>query len=115
LDHIRYVTIKTREIKKVGLCAGSGSNLKYFKAAISRGCDAYLTGDIKFHQAQLASIMGLPLVDVTHYASELPIVDKICGYLRAQAKKDDAEIEIIPSSVNGQIFQTIASGGDLHG
>ena len=82
LKHTRYAGNPDFMISKVGLLCGSGSEIKYFKEASSNGCQAYITGDIKYHDAQAAIEMGLCLIDATHYASEAPVVERLCGYLR---------------------------------
>ena len=82
LKSIRYAGDPAALISKAGLVCGSGSGYKYFKEAAANGCQAYITGDIKYHDAQAALDMGLCLIDATHYASEALAVEYICGYLR---------------------------------
>jgi len=82
LEHTRYAGAPETVIYKTALLGGSGSARKYFREAVSNGCQAYITGDIKYHDAQEAADMGLCLIDATHYASEAPAVDFLCGYLR---------------------------------
>jgi len=82
LKHTRYAGSPAITVNKVGLMCGSGSGFKYFKQAAANGCQAYITGDIKYHDTQAALEMGLCLIDATHYASEVPIVERLCGYLR---------------------------------
>jgi len=82
LKHTRYIGDPDTMIYKAGLLCGSGSAVKYFAAAAASGCQAYITGDIKYHDAQAALDLGLCLIDATHYASEAPVVEYLCGYLR---------------------------------
>ena len=72
LDAIRLVGDPEKMVKKVGLCTGAG--VSFTALAAAKGCDAYLTGDIKYHEAQEAIEKGIGVVDVTHYASEVLIV-----------------------------------------
>ena len=72
LDAIRLVGDPDKMVKKVGLCTGAG--VSFTALAAAKGCDAYLTGDIKYHEAQDAIEKGIGVVDVTHYASEVLIV-----------------------------------------
>lgn len=81
LNHTRYMGDPNTMIYKTGLLGGSGSAYKYFRAAVSNGCQAYITGDIKYHDAQAALDMGLCLVDATHYASEAPVAQYLKNYL----------------------------------
>ncbi len=104
LDAIRLVGDSEKMVKKVGLCTGAGVSLVSLAAA--KGCDVYLTGDIKYHEAQDAIEKGIAVVDVTHYASEVLIVPVLQKKLREAAKENGWEIEVICSSVNGQTFWT---------
>ncbi|GAA4385685.1 Nif3-like dinuclear metal center hexameric protein [Hymenobacter koreensis] len=54
-------------IKKVAVCGGAGSFLT--KKAVAAGADAYVTGDIKYHEF-FAPEGRLLLCDVGHYESE---------------------------------------------
>jgi len=82
LAHTRYVGNPSTLINKTGLVCGSGSRYKYFKQAAENGCQAYITGDIKYHDAQAAKDLELCLIDATHYASEVLVVESLCTYLR---------------------------------
>lgn len=75
LDKLRVYGDIDRKIKRVALCGGSGSD--FIKSAYYKGADLYLTGDIKYHDGQLAKELGLLLVDGNHFDTEkiiLPVV-----------------------------------------
>ncbi len=105
LDAIRLVGDGEKMVKKVGLCTGAGVGFTALAAAL--GCDAYLTGDIKYHEAQEAVEKGIAVVDVTHYASEVLIVPVLQKKLTEAAKEKGWDVEIICSTVNGQTFWNI--------
>jgi dinuclear metal center YbgI/SA1388 family protein len=67
-EALRYTGDENRIIDKVGLCSGSGSDL--IREAYRRGVDCFLTGDIKYHDAQFARMNNMALVDIGHYESE---------------------------------------------
>lgn len=67
IEHVRVTDVRERIIKRVAICSGSGS--AYIKCA-GAVADVYLTGDLKFHEGQLARSLGLTVVDIGHYASE---------------------------------------------
>ncbi len=106
LDSIRIVGERNKNIKKVALCTGSG--VEFMEQAHKMGADAYLTGDIKFHEAQRAIEMGLCVADVTHYASEVIVVPILKQFLEQKSKQYHWDIEVIQSSVNGQVFEHIS-------
>lgn len=69
---IKYSTPCKPDICKIAVCSGSGSSL--INNAILSGADAYITGDLKYHELQNAS-GRIVAVDVGHYESEIAAVD----------------------------------------
>lgn len=67
LEKVKVVG-EDKKIETVAFCGGSGA--EFIRLAKSRGADCYLTGDLKYHDGQLAEELGLNLVDLTHFASE---------------------------------------------
>jgi len=64
---VRHTRLTGLPIKRVALCGGSGSFL--IDAAIRAGADAYLTGDVKYHEFFDADDKLL-LLDIGHFESE---------------------------------------------
>ena len=64
---VRYSKLTGRPVKKVAVCGGAGASL--LRDAISSGADAFVTGDIKYHNYFDAESKIL-LVDAGHYESE---------------------------------------------
>lgn len=81
-DHLTYQGDLTRQIKTVALCGGSG--LSYLGAARKAGADVYVTGDMRYHDAQAANEMDLCVVDAGHLATERMIVDALAEFARNQ-------------------------------
>lgn len=54
-------------VTRVAYCPGSGADLG--PAAFAKGADVYLTGDLKYHQAQAVQDLGLT-IDVGHFCLE---------------------------------------------
>ena len=67
-EALRYTGDENKTIEKIGLCTGSGSDL--VRVAFKEGLDCFLTGDIKYHDAQFARENGFTLIDIGHYESE---------------------------------------------
>ena len=101
LSHITIVGEKNRMVKKVGICTGSG--IEFMEEACQAGADVFITGDIKFHDAQRALDLGIGLIDATHYASEVLIVPVLQRYLASRLEG----VEVMASQVNGQPFQIL--------
>lgn len=55
-------------IKKIGFCAGSGMEL--YEIAVSKDCDCFITGDVKYHPAIDSEIV---VYDIGHFESEVLI------------------------------------------
>jgi len=67
LEIIKHSNFIHKKIKRVGVLGGSGAS--GIKAALSQKCDAYLTGDIKYHDYFQAE-SKLLICDIGHYESE---------------------------------------------
>lgn len=77
-----------KKVKKIAVCGGSGSG--FIKNASRENVDAYVTGDIRYHDAQLAKELGLTILDAGHYETEEASVDLLKNYL--QEANEDLEI-----------------------
>ena len=88
-------------IRKVAVCGGSGSD--FIKDASDAGADLYITGDIKYHEAQFAYEHGLTLIDVGHFHSEKFILPVIKNYLEEEFSSLDIEV-VIEESVPKKIY-----------
>ncbi len=96
---IKYTGDLNRHVYKIALCGGSG--MDFYKDAWQKGADVFLTGDIKFHEAQEAKELGLALVDAGHYATEKPVVEKVANFLLLNFKEDT---QVMISKVNTDPF-----------
>lgn len=65
LAHMKSVVAHERPIRRVALCTGSGASLMREIEA-----DCFLTGDIKYHDAMEAKVLGLNMIDIGHFESE---------------------------------------------
>ncbi len=54
------------KVKRVGVCLGRGISL--YKSAVSKDIDIFITGDLTYHDRELVSIYGVPILDVGHEA-----------------------------------------------
>ncbi len=64
LDHVRLVGDREDIIKKVAIVGGSGSD--FIIDAKLKSCDVIITGDIGFHDAQLALASKINIIDPGH-------------------------------------------------
>ena len=67
LSHVRHTPFLEKGIRRVAVCGGSGSFLT--GTAIEKGAEAFVTGDVKYHEFFDAD-GKLVLADIGHYESE---------------------------------------------
>ncbi|MBW8001032.1 MAG: Nif3-like dinuclear metal center hexameric protein [Planctomycetes bacterium] len=73
-----------RLIKKAAVCAGSCG--KIINTVIAAGCDLYLTGELKHHNALAAQEAGLTAICLSHTVSERFILKKLAKKLQKDIK-----------------------------
>lgn len=79
LKTLRHTPFLGKSIQKIALCGGAGSFLT--KTAIASGADAYITGDVKYHEFFDAD-GRLLLADIGHYESEQFTIDLLFDVLQ---------------------------------
>ena len=90
LTHVKSVIAHDREIRRVALCTGSGASM-----IGEIDADLFLTGDIKYHDAMEAKVLGLNMIDIGHFESE-----RFFGEILAEDLKILGLTVIISSSEN---------------
>lgn len=87
-----------RTVKKIAICSGSGGSL--IQNAHNSGCDAYITGDIKYHDACDARDMGIAVIDAGHFATENLYMNYLYSLIKDQAAQKGYDIAVKLSKVN---------------
>ncbi len=105
IEHIVVVGNLKTVVEEVAVINGSGSDL--IQAALHKGCQCVITGDVKYHDAQDAISQAINVIDVGHYHSEKVFSRFMAQYLKKEADKKGLEIDIIESSININPFQII--------
>ncbi|MGV8074625.1 MAG: Nif3-like dinuclear metal center hexameric protein [Syntrophobacteraceae bacterium] len=93
---LRFVGEPLKKVRRIAVCTGSGGSL--LEQVISAGCDAYVTGDIKYHDAKRAMEGAVALIDVGHFASERLILQPLAAALRSEAAKKQLPVEILAAA-----------------
>ncbi len=102
INHPVNVTPTQKSIKRIAICTGSGGDL--VKMAAVKQCDVLITGDIKYHDAQMAKEMKIGLIDIEHYYSEVIFIDNFARKLEDIVRN---QIEVIKSQVDINPFVRI--------
>lgn len=101
-DTIRIYGDKEKSIDKVAICSGSGSD--FIKEAYENNVDVFITGDIKYHDAQQAMELDIPIIDANHYDTEKIILPYLQSYFESNLG-NKAKVFIFQE--NGAPFLTI--------
>lgn len=88
-------------VKRVFLCSGAGG--EFARYAAMRGGDAYLTGEMKHHEALEARKTGLTCVVAGHYETEIVFAEYLAAYLRKRVP----DTGFLVSRAERNVFDTI--------
>ncbi len=80
----------SKTIETIGWCSGAGT--EFLELAKKEGCDLYITGDLKYHEAQMAKELGLCVLDAGHYGSEKIFVENMADMLRLEPGMENVEV-----------------------
>ena len=103
VESVRLVNAGNFLIGKVGVCGGAGAD--FIQKAKFFGAQAFVTGDVKYHEAQAAVENEIHVVDAGHFATEFPIVHELANYLRDELKIFD--VKIFEDDEPKDFFETI--------
>lgn len=106
-EYLRLVKAGDRMIKKVALCSGSGA--EFIERASFMGCDAYVTGDVRYHDAQRAAELGIHVIDAGHFSTEQPVVSVVADYLTEALKKvhGGKNVEVVADDSLSDFFKVL--------
>ncbi len=99
---VRVVGDMNSIVKKVAVLGGDGN--KYFSAAKFKGADVYVTGDMYYHVAHDAMMMGLNIVDPGHNVEKV-MKNGVAKQLTKMCEEKGYQVSFIPSEINTDPFQ----------
>ena len=79
-----------KPVQLFGICGGSGADS--VPDAVGRGCDAFVTADVKHHQFIQADEYGIDLIDAGHFSTENVVVPVLRDWLAARFPELDVRI-----------------------
>ena len=88
-------------MRKVALCSGAGA--EFVDRAAMMGADAYVTGDVRYHDAQRAAELGMHVIDAGHFGTEFPVVATLVNRLREELR-GEGEVEVIADRESKDFF-----------
>lgn len=99
-SQLRWGGTKTSSIQRIGLCTGSGA--EFIRVAAKQKADVYITGDVKYHDMQLAKELGITVVDAGHYGTECMSQTLLKRMIDSAFTTED--VEVIESKVQRDFF-----------
>ncbi|MDY4760642.1 Nif3-like dinuclear metal center hexameric protein [Streptococcus thoraltensis] len=103
LDSVRLVRYdhQNPNISKVAICGGSGQS--FYREALAKGAQLYVTGDIYYHTAQEMITDGLCAIDPGHHI-EVLFISEIAKHLNEWKQEEKWEVEILESQSSTNPF-----------
>lgn len=89
-------------VRRAAVLGGAG--IEFAKAAQQAGADLYLTGDVKYHEAQEAAALGLVVVDGGHFYTERGIISTIARRLKKVKAERQWDVQIIEDPTAQDVF-----------
>ncbi len=86
IEHLMVYGEQDRLVKRVAICGGSGAD--FIQNAYEANACIYITGDIKYHDAQLGHELNLTIIDAGHYHTEKVILPVIKKYLEKKCNNN---------------------------
>ena len=105
VTHVRLAAAAARSVRRVAVCGGAGA--EFIDNAVRLGADAYVTGDVKYHDAQRAIEQGMHIIDAGHFGTEAPVLPVLAAHLRTELADAHGEIEIFVTNTQRDVFDVI--------
>lgn len=105
LNAVTLVTdTKDKLIETVAICGGSGE--KFYKDALRKGADVYITGDVYYHTGHDMIEEGLTVIDPGHYI-EVRCKEKFVELFNQWKQDFNWSVDFIESTVDTNPFEII--------
>ncbi len=105
LDAVRLVAYghqAKQYVSRVAICGGSGGS--FYKDALEKGADVYITGDIYYHTGQEMLTQGLLAIDPGHHI-EVLFIKRIADLLETWKAEEGWDLDIFASTVSTNPFR----------
>lgn len=105
LDFIKVAGDLEMKVEQVAICSGSGSSL--MQAFLASKAQAYISGDIHYHDAREAETVNRAIIDIGHFPSEHLMVDALAQQLEKVISKQGIEAEVTACTIEKDPFSII--------
>ena len=92
LDFLKLAGDPALMVEQAAVCTGSGSSLlgDFFKS----GAQAYISGDLRYHDARDAQAANRGIIDIGHFPSEYIVVDTLAERLNEWLLQSELDIAV---------------------
>jgi dinuclear metal center YbgI/SA1388 family protein len=101
---VRVVGDLQSKVRKVAVLGGDGN--KYISSAKFKGADVYITGDLYYHVAHDAMMMGLNVIDPGHNVEKI-MKKGVANYLTKVSVEKGYDVSVFPSEQKTDPFQFV--------
>ncbi|HHW07790.1 MAG TPA: Nif3-like dinuclear metal center hexameric protein [Clostridia bacterium] len=98
LAAVKVVPGRHELVRRVAVCGGSGGRL--IKDAVKRGAQAFITGDVDYHEGQLAESLGLMVIDAGHGATEKVVLPWLAEQLHHLLTTHNLAVPVVLAATN---------------
>ena len=96
LNNLKYTPNMPKYIQKIAICTGSGAG--FIDLAKKEKPDVFITGDVKYHDAQRALEQDIWVIDAGHFGTEGLVGELFKEILENKFNTDEISIYISESS-----------------
>lgn len=100
VDAVKLAQASDEPIERVGVCPGAGASL--LETAIDEGCQLFVTGEMRHHEALAAIEKGVSILLAGHTNTERGFLPIYAERIREKAPG----LEVVHASADGPIFRT---------
>lgn len=99
---VRRMGPENKIVSRIGVSSGSGGD--FWQEAVSLGCDAMVTGEMKHHLALAAADAGLVVFECGHYATEVPGIHALAETLQKSLDRIKCNVRVFVSESPAYAF-----------
>ncbi|WP_421379899.1 Nif3-like dinuclear metal center hexameric protein [Bacillus salacetis] len=101
VENVRVTGTLTDSIQKVAVLGGDGN--KFIHSAKFSGADVFVTGDLYYHTAHDAMMLGLNVLDAGHHIEKV-MKEGVSRWMTEKSREKGMEVEFLVSNVNTDPF-----------
>jgi len=105
ISYVRIIGDHQLNVSRMAICSGSGGSL--LKNALTKDVQAYVTGDLKYHDARKIESYKKGAIDVGHFDTEHIFIDYIVPKLQDIIDKKKWPVKVLPCPIEKNPFQLI--------